>query len=764
MSFSVIVTTVEGDRELDLIIEVADATTTMGQLGLELGLGDAITIDGRSVEADLPMTASGLVAGSRVGRAGAPASVPNVVAPIVTLHQIGGLSAGGYVSLPPGRHAVGSSGPARSELQEGIVAAPRFHLDVTASGEVSLITTSVDRVVVDGVPVPEVRALRPDNIIDVGSALFRVAPFPTGRRRFGNAEGRIAINLPGAVEATEPPEYVTPPNVDSLRRRERTALQQSSHPVHATFRADLARAHQSATTRARRMHADTGDLRQAVCVANPDLWTRRSDMPIQLGYGDISWTEALTPGSQSPDELSGVLSRFSRLPAVPLTVDLSDSGLLTLAGPRHALLSVARWIIVQSASRTDPASLSISMASSAPGLWEWMKWLPHCAAVGSDVELIIADGAAITTPPHGKTRLVVRLLSELEAARATAPVTRVDADGHIHLAGVDGLATGLSESTALAWARSLAPLVVASSPSTEPPALRLDRVCGLTEGDTMPDDIVSRWRTTVAAGTALVPFGAGRQGLVALDLATTAHFVVSGPAGSGRSTALANLLLSLALNHPPDSVEVIAIDAGSEGTFDRLCNVPHLRTWIVGLDDLRTTDTLERLASSMSSNGVRISSRRTVVFVDDATTLAAAVPGAAAALAKLGQRSVGGPHLILATRRPEGLFAAGLLPSGAAHLVLGPDDHARTTLGTVEFDDTPWRVGQARWAVPGVAPTLVHVATVCPGEADAVRPVVTRPFISARHIGGPAAPGVHADPTSFVTAIRQAARSVGVTR
>jgi hypothetical protein len=763
MSFSVTLTAVDGDRELDLIVQVADATTTAGQLGLELGLGDAITIDGRAVEAELPVTASGLVAGSRVGRAGAPVSPQSAVAPVVTLYQIGGLAAGGYVDLPPGRHAVGSSGPARSELQQGTVAAARFHLDVTTSGEVSLITTSVDRVVVDGVPVPEVRALRPDNIIDVGSALFRVAPYPTGRRRFGNAEGRIVMKLPGDVEATEPPQYVTPPNVDSLRRRERTALQQSSHPVHATFRADLARAHQSATTRARRMHADAGDLRRAVSEAVPNLWARRSDMPVQLGYGDISWTDALAPGSQSPDELSGVLSRFSRLPSVPLAADLCNSGLLTLAGPRHALVSVARWIIVQSASRTDPSSLSISMSSSVPGMWEWMKWLPHCAAVGSDVELIIADGAAISTPPHGKTRLIVRLLSELEATRATAPVTRVDADGHIHLDGVDGLATGLSESTALAWARSLAPLVVASSPSVEPPALRLDRVCGLIDGDTMPDDIVHRWRTTVAAGSALVPFGADRQGLVALDLATTAHVVVSGPAGSGRSTALANLLLSLALNHPPDAVEVIAIDAGSEGTFDRLCNVPHLRTWIVGLDDLRTTDVLERLADSMSFNGVRISSRRTVVFVDDATTLAAAVPSAAAALAKLGQRSLGGPHLILATRRPEGLFAAGLLPSGAAHLVFGPGDDVRTTLGTGELSEAPSRVGQARWAVPGHSPALVHVATVGPSEADVVRPILTRPFVSARHTAGPVAPGAPADPTSFITAIRHAARSVGVT-
>jgi hypothetical protein len=767
MTFSVFATIVDRDRELDLVVEVADATTTIGQLGLELGLGDSLAIDGRAVDADLPITASGLVSGSRISRSSSISIAPAAVGPVVTLYQIGGLAAGGLIHLPPGRHAIGSSGPARSELQEGTVAAPRFHLDVTTSGEVSLITTSVDRLVVDGVPVPEVRALHPDNIIDVGSALFRVGPFRSERRRFGNAQGRIEVSAPGSAEPADAPIYVTPPNVDTLRRRERTALQQSSHPVHATFRADLAQAHRAAINRARRLHVDAGEMRYAATVTSADLWTRRRDVPIHLGYGDVPWTDALQPGSRPPEELSGLLSRFSRLPSVPLTSDLSDTGLLTLAGPRHAVLSLARWVIVQSASRTDPLSLSISVASASPRLWEWTKWLPHSAAAGSDVELIIADGATITTPPHGKTRLVVRLLTELEATRATGLVTRVDADGHIHIDGIDGLATGLSESTALAWARSLAALTVATTAEAEPPALRIDQVCGLTETDTMPDDIVTRWRTTVGAGTGLVPFGADNAGLVALDLATTSHLVISGPAGSGRSAALSTLLLSLALNHPPDAVEVIVIDAGTEGTFDRLSNMPHVRTLIVGLDDPRTTDTLERLANNLPTNGVRITSRRTVVFVDDATTLAAAVPSAAAALAKLGHRSSGGPHLILATRRPEGLFAAGLLPSGAAHLVLGADVDARATLGIEEVGElniAPGRVGQARWAVPGEPTRLVHVATIGPSAADVAKPIITRPFVSARHSVGPAAPGLTSDPTPLLTALREAARNVGVTR
>ena len=754
MRFTVFVTSVDRGTELDLVVEVADATITVRQLGTELGLGDNISIDGKPVDPNLPVSASGLVSGARVSRSVVLPAEPNIAAPVVTLHQVGGLAAGGGVDLPPGRHAIGSTGPARSELREGNVSAPRFSLDVSPAGEVTLFASSADQVVVDGVQVSDKRALQTDNIIDLGTALFRVLPYRTRRRRFGNAAGRIEVSTARALTDSAPPEYVTPPDVESMRRRERTALQQSSHPVHATFRADLAKAHRTATGRARGQHADTATLRHAAAVADSDLWTTRPDVPIHLGYGDVPWNEALKPGSRSPEEFANVMSRFSRLPSVPLTVDLNDTGQLALAGPRHAVLSVARWIIMQSASRTDPASLSISVASVATGLWEWTKWLPHCGVTASTTELIIADGAAITAPPLGGTRLVVRLLTEAEASTWAGEIAMVDGDGHLHVSDIDGLATGLSESSALAWARTLAPLTTSAPVAAEPPALLLDEMCGLATADSRSDDVVTRWRTTVNAGTALVPFGAEVDGLVAVDLATCPHVVVSGPSGSGRSTALGTLLLSLALNHPPDMVEVIVIDAASEGTFRALGDLPHIRTSIVGLDDPRTEELLDRLARNGATPGIRITSRRTVIFVDDATTLAAAVPGAAAALAKIGHHSPGGPHLILATRRPEGLFAAGLLPSGAAHLVFG----SGTTVGMGEAAAVPTRAGQARWAVPGEPSRLVHVATVAPADATQRKLIAIQPFISPKHLPAHSL-AAKGDPTPLIAAVREASRA-----
>ena len=764
MTLQHLITTFDQGNELDLVVTITDSAATVADLGTALGLGEQLSIDGRTVDAALPISASGLVRGSRVERATVAHPTANRASPVVTLHQIGGLAAGGSVDLLPGRHAIGSTGPARSELQVGVAPSPRFFLDVTSSGDVTLTTSAADRVIVDGVPVPETRVIQPNNVIDVGSALLRVAPYRLTQRRFGRADGRIEVAHPAPIVGQAPPDYVTPPNVEGLRKRERNALQHSSHPVHATFRADLARAFRSATDRARASTADTAVLRTSVRAGAPNLWTMQPEVPLHLGYGDAPWTEALRPGSRSPEELSALLNRFSRLPSVPLSLDLSSSGLLTLGGPRHAVLAMARWLVMQSASRTDPDSLAITVASASPGVWEWTKWLPHCAASSSAVELIIVDGAAVPSQPRGHTRLLIRILNEAEAeaAASTTTVTMVDGNGHLLLSGVTGLATGLTETTALAWARDIAPLSVSTKSEPEPTPLRIDTLCGLTDPSTLVNDIVERWRTTIATGAALVPFATSSTGLVALNLATTNHTVVSGQAGSGRSTALVTLVLSLALNHPPDAVEIVLIDAGSEGTFDQLRDLPHVRTSIIGLDDDRVEETLDRLANSYAGSGVRITSRRTIIVIDDATTLAAALPATAVSLAKLGQRSLGGPHLILATRRPEGLFAAGLLPAGAAHLVLGDEADTRTTFGTLH-SAIPERPGQARWAEPGSAPLLVHVATLGSATQQTAPLITVRPFLSAQSIDQREySPEHQADAIAFIDAIREAARSVGV--
>ncbi len=728
---SVPITTRERETELDLLLDISDLTVAAWRVGIELGLGEQIAIDGRAIEPTLPISASGLVAGAILTRLQPGEVGPPVAQPVVTMFQIGGLAAGGFQDLVTGRHAVGSAGPARSELVSGKVTSARFYLEVSATARVVLEAGSSDHIVIDGRPVTGPTEILPGNVIDVGSAMFRIAPAQADVRLLPNAAGLIELVRRTPGPTTPPPAVVRPPDNPGLRRRERAALRDPNHPVHSAFRAELLAAQRESVRAHRQRVADPGLLRQTIGAAPGTLWTQidAASLPVSLGFGDLAWPQAIEPGSDVPDELTGLVNRFSRLSSVPLTIDLlKNQGLLTLAGPRHATLAMARWIVVQLASRIDPTSLSFSISSLTPELWEWTKWLPHSSAHRSDLELLVVDGATAANAVVGRSRAVIRIVDELEAMRIRTPLVAVDAAGHVNVDGTEGLATGLTEATARAWARKLAPFTVPEPVADDPPALGIEHVCGLREPAELSDDIVRNWQLNASTGSTLVPFGSDRHGLVGFDLNEHGHLVISGPAGSGRSTTLNSVLLALALTHRPEDVDVVLIDAGSEGTFDDTGQLLHVSTKIVGLRSPQIEDALAR-AEVRNATG-----RRTVILIDDATTLCAALPYAAAALARIGrQYATAGPHLVLASRRPEALFVAGLIPHGAARLDLGTQDSpdARLVFGAAPLSPAPRRVGQARWSAHLEPPITVHVA-VLGALGQAVGPIVsTRPFLAA---------------------------------
>lgn len=727
---SVPITTKERETELDLVLDISDLTIPVGRIGTELGLGEHIAIDGRPIEPTLPVSASGLIAGALLTRVQPGAQESVVALPVVTIFQVGGLAAGGWQDLAAGRHAVGAIGPSRGELRSAKVTSARFFLDVSATARVVLEAGSSDHIVIDGAPVTGPTEISAVNVIDVGSAQFRIAPTQPTVRPSPNTAGLVEI--PSAPSGPNDPAAVAvrPPETPGLRRRERAALRDPTHPVHSAFRAELLAAQRQAMLHSRERVADAATLRQRLSAAPRTMWSPLdpSSLLISLGFGDVAWARPLEHGSDVPEELTGLVNRFSRLPLVPLTVDLLENqALLTLAGPRQATLAMARWIVMQLASRIDPTSLSFSISSATPELWEWTKWLPHSGAHRSDLEVVVVDGLPATNSVIGRSRAVIRIVDELEAMRVRTPLVAVDAAGHVNVHGTEGLGTGLTESTARAWARKLAPFTVPEPVADDPPALGIEHICGLREPGDLSAHIARNWRLNASSGSTLVPFGSDRHGLVGFDLNEHRHVVISGPAGSGRSTALNSLLLALALTHAPEDIEIIAIDAGSEGTFDDTGHLMHVCTKLVGLRSPQIEEALARVEIRTATG------KRTVIFVDDATTLCAALPYAATALARIGrQHSAGGPHLVLASRRPEALFVAGLIPHGAARLDLGThnDPDARLVFGTAALSPAPRRVGQARWSVRLEPPVTVHVS-VLGALGQAIGPIIgTRPFLS----------------------------------
>jgi DNA segregation ATPase FtsK/SpoIIIE, S-DNA-T family len=723
-------TTRDRGAELDLSVEITDPTVLVGRLGVSLGLGEHITIDGHAVAPELPVSACGLASGALIARAN-PDDRPSAAAasrPVVTLWQIGGLAAGGFVHLTAGRHAVGSIGPARAELRSGSVTAARFVLDVSAAGRVRLEASASDQVVVDGVNVGGPVDLLTTNVIDVGSALMRVEPYQASTRSAPTAAGRIVVRPSRHFTVVPEVASVTAPSLAGLRRRERNAVRSSKHPVFNEFRADLMAARKQATRLARGATSDVGTLRIAAQQAPAHLWTDLGDGPIvvSLGHGDPLWSDAIETGSDVPEELETLVSRFSRLPTVPIGIDLRTAagGVVTLAGPRHATLAVARWVVLQLASKIDPASLAVRVASETPARWDWTKWLPHTTAGPSTVELLILDGGSARTEPVGATRFVVRIVNDLEATRVRTPMIHVDADGHLAIDGTDGLATGVSETTAVAWARALAPISAPTQAPPEPPTVRLDDLCGLTDptGSAIVHDwterIGERWRTSSIANRLIVPFAADRHGPVALDLTEQKHTVVSGPAGSGRSTALNTIVMSLCLTHRPDQLDLVLIDGGSEGTFRDTAELPQARYCVSG----ESGSDVEYALSVAGRAG-----RRCVIVIDDATTLSAAFPGVAARLADIARRSdADALHLILASRRPDALFSSGLLPRTAARLDFGTDadPSTRVLFGTAPLSPGPTGVGQARWSPDGHLVSTVQVAVLGPVD-ELPKPAIT---------------------------------------
>ena len=75
----------------------------------------------------------------------------------------------------------------------------------------------------------------------------------------------------------------------------------------------------------------------------------------------------------------------------------------------------------------------------------------------------------------------------------------------------------------------------------------------------------------------------------------TGHLVVVGPAGSGRSNALATAVLALATVHPPDGLHIYVLDFGS-GALDPLAGLPHCGAVVRAGDDERRRRLLRWLA------------------------------------------------------------------------------------------------------------------------------------------------------------------------
>jgi len=160
----------------------------------------------------------------------------------------------------------------------------------------------------------------------------------------------------------------------------------------------------------------------------PRLWERRPDdddfLDLRVGSGNLPAASQAhvpppTPTSSVDQRLLRIAAEHATLRQTPISVPLAALGSLGLAGPRPAVLALARALLWQAAVLHAPGDLRLAAlyppASGAE--WEWLRWLPHTAPLSND----LSPGLRMLAGhPEATERLTSDLLDQLSRRRERA--------------------------------------------------------------------------------------------------------------------------------------------------------------------------------------------------------------------------------------------------------------------------------------------------------------------------------------------------------
>ena len=522
------------------------------------------------------------------------------------------------------------------------------------------------------------------------------------------------------------------------------------------------------------------------------LWSRGRDaadaLVVRVGTG---------PGSSGVLRIQGDGSRLRETAAhLPVLADLRAAGGLGVVGPRERALGVLRGVLAQVTALHAPGDVELLLLLGTDRLhdWTWARWLPHLASGGVHLSAPSAGrspqghddalNAWLTTVVRRRRVLTAgrpgdvaaagwlvvvvdrpldpRIVATLREARDAGVVTLstaestatlpVPADAVVRLAGETGDVAVLSRrgapdhsgvavdrlavSTAAQFARDLAGLTPVSSASSLPSSVRL---LDLPADGLRPEatgDLGGTWST--ARDRLVATLGRTAEGPIHVDLCRQGpHALVAGTTGSGKSELLQTLIVSLALNHPPDRCSFLLVDYKGGAAFAEAAALPHTVGLVTDLDGRTTARALRSLAAELTrreailgEHGVAdiaalpetVDLARLVIVVDEFATLVDELPSFVPGLVSIAQRGRSlGVHLVLATQRPSGVVSPEIRANCTLRICLRTTDEtdSRDVLGTPDAAFLPVEVpGRAFLRAGSGEPAALQVARVATTDRD----------------------------------------------
>ena len=699
-----------GERDVDVDIRNPDATVgDLLRSSSSEAVPTEVTIEDRVVPVDCPLSEASLYVGAEVGSVPS-SSAPPVSGTGLEVAVIAGLDAGAAFALTVGRSIVGRGGSAAISLSHATVSRQHCAIEADPDGGVAVTDLgSANATVVDGrlLSQGETTVAGSPAVIEVGAVALEVRATksddrPRGldlRRHVGPA-GRLPFNRPPRpARPTAPPplELPKPPSETSKIPFSIAAvvgplilavvMVQAYGPHYALFallspviavgswlesrhrnkrrggkdrlsyeeqldRLGKAAREAAATERARlrELCPDPAEVLRRAALPSVRIWERRGFhddfLRLSAGLAKLAWRPPVQDPHATPaPEVDEILASGS-LEAAPVCVDLSNGGVVGIAGDRPAALALARNLVIQAATHHGPADLTIGVFVD-PGRdpdWDWSKWLPHTrnggagdgarwlsdrretsdallralsSGAGNGTVLVVLDSDVLTEGTNAPARALLQTkpkqavsfdrqdavpvagivlaptTDRLPAACNTViEVVGEDGDGAVHRPEEGGsikdvLLAGVSTETARRCARYLARFEdpeLALVGAGLPDGARLLPLLGLERVD--GDSVRKRWRANGSAPRIASPLGVTEDGMLVLDLERDGpHGLVAGTTGAGKSELLRSLVAGLATQIDASHLTFVLIDYKGGAAFDECSRLPHTVGMVTDLDE-----------------------------------------------------------------------------------------------------------------------------------------------------------------------------------